>query len=43
MCQNQGDLVINGYTGKCVLSCPTTAMCPTGAECFNGTCRYRTN
>lgn len=41
ICVDQGDVVSNGYDGRCDLPCSAGATCPDDSECSNGFCRYR--
>jgi hypothetical protein len=39
-CQDQGDVVTNGYSGYCIIECDGSVTCPTGMDCFNGRCAF---
>jgi hypothetical protein len=40
ICRSNGDLILNGYSGKCVLPCDTTTTCPDDMQCISETCRF---
>lgn len=40
-CVDQGDVINNGFDGRCDLPCSADATCPDDSECISGVCRYR--
>jgi len=41
VCVDLGDVVANGYEGRCDLPCAADETCPDGSQCIGEVCRYR--
>lgn len=42
LCMSNGDVVLNGYTGRCALPCTADSICPEGMQCISSVCQFAT-
>lgn len=40
ICQSNGDLVLNGSSGSCILPCLEPSVCPDGMACIGSRCQF---